>query len=80
MPDMVLLDMMMEGMEGTEVCKIIKNERKTANIPVIAVTVIRKIPGERYQEIIDSGVDGYVEKPFSIEELNIIVKSHLRRK
>ena len=76
-PDLILLDIMMEGMEGTEVCRLLKSNEKTAHIPVIAATVIQKIHQVRYEEIMDSGVDDYVEKPFEFAVLKEVIRKHL---
>ena len=76
-PDLILLDIMMDGMEGTEVCRLLKSNERTAHIPVIAATVIHKIHQVRYEEIMASGVDDYVEKPFNFEILEGTIKRHL---
>ncbi len=78
LPDLVLLDIMMRDMDGTEVCRAIKKDERTSHIPVIAVTVIQKVHVIRYREIMASGVDEYVEKPFEFEELEEIIKRHLK--
>jgi CheY-like chemotaxis protein len=72
-PDLVLLDIMMEDIDGTEVCRAIKSAEKTSHIPVIAVTVIHKVHEKRYREILDSGVDAYVEKPFDYSVLKDVI-------
>ena len=76
-PDLVLLDIMMDDIEGTAVCQAIKADDKTSHIPVIAVTVIHRVNKKRFQEIIDSGVDDFVEKPFGYDELKKILNKHL---
>ncbi len=78
-PDLILLDIMMKGMSGTEVCKTLKADEKTAHIPVIAITVIHKVDRIRSQEIIDSGVDEYLEKPFTFQKLRSIVEDNLNK-
>ena len=72
--DLVLLDLMMPGMSGTEVCKRI---RQQSNVPVIMVTArdseIDKVVG------LEIGADDYVTKPFSHRELVARVRAVLRR-
>ena len=77
LPDLVLLDIMMEGLDGTQVCRAIKGDERTAHIPVIALTVIHKIDKKRYEDIMDSGVDEYITKPFSFVELNKVIVRHV---
>ena len=79
-PDIILLDIMMIDMDGTEICRAIKGDKSTSHIPVIAVTVIHKGETKRYRDIIESGVDEHVEKPFSFDELNEIIKRFLKAK
>ncbi len=78
-PDLILLDIMMEGMDGTEVCRALKSNEKSSHIPVIAVTIIHKIDVRQYRRIMASGVDEYVEKPFEFDEMEEIIKKHLKR-
>ena len=73
-PDIVLLDLMMPGMSGNEVCRII---RQTSNVPVIMLTAkdseIDKVVG------LEIGADDYVTKPYSTRELLARMKAVLRR-
>jgi len=75
-PDLVLLDIMMAGMDGTEVCRHIRSNENTSDILVIALTSIRKAE-ERFGDIMDSGVDDYMEKPFDFAELKNVIQWHL---
>jgi len=73
-PDLVILDVMMPGMDGYEVCRRI---RESSNIPIIMVTA-------RTEEIdtvlgLEMGADEYVTKPFSMRELMARVRTGLRR-
>lgn len=76
-PDLILLDLMLPGMDGLEVCKALKAEKKTALIPIIMVTAksqeADKVLG------LELGADDYVSKPFSPRELVARVKAVLRR-
>lgn len=76
-PDLVLLDLMLPGMTGTEVCKTLKGNPKTASIPVILLTA----KGEEIDRVVgfEIGADDYVVKPFSTRELLLRIKAVLRR-
>jgi two-component system, OmpR family, phosphate regulon response regulator PhoB len=76
-PDLVLLDLMLPGMSGLEICKLLKSREKTVGIPVIMVTA----KGEEIDRVVgfEMGVDDYVTKPFSPRELLLRVKAVLRR-
>lgn len=76
-PDIVLLDLMMPGMDGIEVCKVLKGDSFTAHIPIIMLTAKGEI--EDKIEGIDTGADDYVTKPFDLGELKARVKMILRR-
>ncbi|MDD4954004.1 MAG: response regulator transcription factor [Candidatus Omnitrophica bacterium] len=76
-PDLILLDLMLPGMDGLEVCKTLKKEAKTSGIPIIMLTA-------RAQEAdkvvgLELGADDYVTKPFSPRELLARIKAVLRR-
>jgi len=76
-PSLVLLDLMLPGMDGFEVCKSLKRDADTARIPVIMLTA----RGEEVDRIVglELGADDYVVKPFSFRELLLRVKAVLRR-
>lgn len=76
-PDLILLDLMLPGMLGTEVCKLLKKAEVTARIPVIMLTA----KGEEIDKVVgfEVGADDYVVKPFSVRELLLRVKAVLRR-
>ncbi len=74
--DLVLLDIQMPGLSGTEVAKRIRANPKTSSLKLIAVTALA-MPGDR-EEILRAGFDGYVAKPFKIPELLEIVRGTLR--
>ena len=77
-PDLLLLDIMMPKMSGFEVCKRIKNDPKTCNIPVIMVTALNEF-GD-IERGIDSGTDDFVSKPVNKLELLARVRTMLRLK
>ena len=76
-PDLILLDLMLPEMDGLEVCKAIKNDTKTAHIPIIILTAkaqeTDKIVG------LELGADDYMTKPFSPRELIARIRAVLRR-
>lgn len=76
-PDLVILDLMLPGMPGTEVCSTIRRDSRTAGVPVIIVTA----RGEEIDRVIgfESGADDYVVKPFSPRELMLRVNVVLKR-
>lgn len=77
LPDLVLLDLNLPGMSGIEVCKYMRSNELTAEIPVIMLTA----RSEEIDKIIgfEMGADDYVTKPFSPRELLARVKVHLKR-
>ena len=77
LPDMVILDLMLPEMSGTEVCKLLRKQESTAAIPVIMVTA----KGEEIDRVVgfEVGADDYLVKPFSSRELLLRIKAILRR-
>ena len=76
-PSLVLLDLMLPGMDGYDVCKEIKKNNKTSNIAIIMLTA----KGEELDKILglELGADDYITKPFSVRELLARTKAVLRR-
>ena len=77
-PDLILLDVMMPKMSGFEVCKRIKNDPKTSDIPVIMVTALNEF-GD-IERGIDSGTDDFLSKPVNKLELLTRVRTMLKLK
>jgi DNA-binding response OmpR family regulator len=75
--DLVILDLMLPGMDGLEVCRAMRSDATTAAVPVIMLTA----RGEESDRIagLDLGADDYVTKPFSPKELVARVAARLRR-
>ena len=73
-PDLVLLDVMLPGLDGVEVCRKL---REGSDVPIMMLTA-RDATGERVRGL-DSGADDYVLKPFTYEELLARVRALLRR-
>ncbi len=76
-PDLVLLDLMLPGMDGLEICRRVKEDPVTREIPVIMVTA----KGEESDVVLGLGLgaDDYISKPFSPRELLARVRAVLRR-
>ena len=77
-PDLILLDVMMPKMSGFEVCRRLKNDPDTTDIPVIMVTALNEL-GD-IEKAIDSGTDDFLSKPVNRWELITRVKTMLRLK
>lgn len=76
--DIVLLDVMMPGMDGFEVCRRLKADARTAHLPVVMVTALDQ-PGDRLQGL-DAGADDFLTKPVDETELIARVRSLARLK
>ncbi len=74
-PDLVILDLMLPGMDGYEVCRLMQQDTRLNHIPVIMLTARNAIPNKvlGYQR----GADDYVVKPFDTEELSVRVRAQL---
>lgn len=77
-PDLILLDVMMPKMSGFEVCRRLKNDPDTTNIPIIMVTALNEM-GD-IERGIDSGSDDFVSKPVNKLELLTRVRTMLKLK
>ncbi|MEN9555804.1 MAG: Response regulator ArlR [Planctomycetota bacterium] len=77
LPDLVILDLMLPGIDGLQICRILKSEPKTRTIPVMMLTA----RGAETDEIVgfNMGADDYVTKPFRVQPLIHRVKALLRR-
>jgi Response regulators consisting of a CheY-like receiver domain and a winged-helix DNA-binding domain len=77
MPQLILLDLMLPGMDGYDVCKEIRKDNNISHTPIIMITA----KGEELDKILglELGADDYITKPFSIRELIARAKAVLRR-
>ena len=77
LPDLILLDLMLPDIQGTEVCRTLKADEATKGIPIIMVTA----RGEEIDRVVgfELGADDYVVKPFSPRELVLRVRARLKR-
>lgn len=76
-PDLVVLDWMIEGTSGIEVCRRLRRDKATAHVPIIMLTA-REAEDDRIRGL-ETGADDYVTKPFSPRELIARVNAILRR-
>ncbi|MTI66492.1 MAG: response regulator transcription factor [Firmicutes bacterium] len=76
-PNLVILDLMLPGIDGIEVCRKIKMNNDTKDIPIIMLTA----KGEETDKVLglEIGADDYITKPFSVRELMARIKAVLRR-
>jgi DNA-binding response OmpR family regulator len=77
MPDVVVVDLMLPGIDGLEVCRVLRADERTAQIPVIMLTA-KTSESDRVVGL-EIGADDYVTKPFSPRELAARIKAVLRR-
>ncbi|MBK5274171.1 MAG: response regulator transcription factor [Desulfuromonadales bacterium] len=77
LPDLILLDLMLPGLLGTEVCKALRKDQLTAHIPIIMITA----KGDEIDRVVgfEVGADDYIVKPFSMREVALRIKSVMRR-
>ncbi|MBW3544467.1 MAG: response regulator [Bacteroidetes bacterium] len=77
-PDVVLSDVMMRGMNGLALCRVLKESMATSHIPVVLVTA--KVLEEQQIEGFEHGADAYVTKPFDVDVLKARLKSMIRNR
>ena len=77
-PDLFLLDINMPGLDGYEVCKLIKNDEKLKSTPVIFISVLDEALDK--VKAFGSGAVDYITKPFQIEEVFARVTTHIKMK
>jgi two-component system phosphate regulon response regulator PhoB len=77
LPDLILLDLMLPGMLGTEVCKELRKDPRTGHIPIIMITA----KGDEIDRVVgfEVGADDYIVKPFSMREVALRIKAVMRR-
>jgi two-component system response regulator MprA len=76
-PDLIILDVLLPGMDGIEVCRRLRESEATADIPILMLTAKEEV-NDRVTGL-DAGADDYLTKPFSFEELIARVRALLRR-
>jgi two-component system phosphate regulon response regulator PhoB len=77
LPDLILLDLMLPDVPGTDICRTIRMDARTRQVPVIMLTA----KGDEIDRVVgfELGADDYVVKPFSVRELMLRVRAVLRR-
>ena len=76
-PDLILLDLMLPGIQGIDVCRVIKSDENIKNTPIIILSALGQ--EEDIVSGLEAGADDYVSKPFSLDVLNARIKTVLRR-
>lgn len=76
-PDLILLDLMLPGIDGVEVCRQLRKDPRTTATSIIMLTA-RSLPVDRIAGL-EAGADDYVDKPFDVDELIARVQGRLRR-
>lgn len=74
LPDLLLLDIWMSGVDGRDICKELKRREETRNMPVVMISASKDIE----QSAIDSGADDFLAKPFELDELLRKIKKNMR--
>ena len=77
MPELILLDLMLPGIDGFEVCAQLKKDKLTGKIPVIMLTAKDEVRDK--VEGLEIGADDYVTKPFNLNELKARIRNVLKR-
>jgi len=75
MPDLILMDIQLPGMDGLTATRLLKGDQHTRSIPVVALTAFAMKGDE--QKMLEAGCDGYIAKPIRYKELLKIVESFL---
>ena len=76
-PDLILLDLVMPGPDGYEVCRRLKATEETREIPIIVFTASSWVNDSIQKKVIGLGAAGYLEKPFQSDDLIAIIEKNL---
>ena len=76
-PDLLLLDIMLPGMDGLEVCRFLKSGKETSNVPIIMMSA----RGEESDIVagLELGADDYITKPLDLEKLLFLIDHHIHQ-
>ncbi|HSM46904.1 MAG TPA: response regulator, partial [Draconibacterium sp.] len=77
LPEIILLDILMPGLNGYEVCNILKKDISTSHIPVLMISALGSNPAERTKGL-NVGADAFISKPFTVSELQAQINVVLR--
>jgi DNA-binding response OmpR family regulator len=75
-PDLILLDWVMPGLSGLEICRLLKGREETKKTPILMMSVLNRDVDKRY--VFEAGADAFLVKPFSISQLLTAVDDILR--
>jgi YesN/AraC family two-component response regulator len=78
MPDLIVTDVMMPGMDGYDFVKLIREDQRSSHIPIVMVTGLDD--NESRIKGFDAGVDAYIQKPFSVKELQIRIQKLIEQR
>ena len=73
LPDLLLLDIWMSGVDGRDVCKHLKQQKSTSKIPIVMISASKDIE----RSAMEAGADDFLAKPFDIEDLLQKIERHL---
>jgi two-component system cell cycle response regulator DivK len=77
-PDLILMDIQLPDISGIDAARQLKADQETRSIPIIAVTAFA-MPGDK-SKILESGIDGYIAKPYKIQQILNIVSEYLKQR
>ena len=77
-PDLILLDWKLPDRAGIDICRILRKDPQTAQLPIIMLTSLKAL--DKKVEGLDTGADDYLAKPFELPELNARIRAVLRRR
>ncbi len=75
LPDLIILDVLLSGEDGREICKILKDTKDISHIPIVMMSAAPNIE----KTIKDAGADGFLKKPFEMDDLQTIVQSYVNK-
>ena len=75
-PDLVLLDVLLPGLSGSEICKSIKETAQTCDIPVVAITA--SVSADTRKRMKEVGADEFLLKPIDVSDLNRVIKQFIK--
>lgn len=76
MPDLILMDIQLPGMDGQTAMQALKTDARTADIPIIALTALA-MKGDK-ERLLTAGFDGYIDKPIDIKTFPAAISLYLR--
>ena len=75
-PDLIILDLMMPGLSGLEVCRLLKSRQDTKEIPILILSALNRSVDRGYAK--EAGADSYMSKPFQIDELLVAIDTLMK--